>query len=83
MFGLNHRTENNLWVLNRKFKVLAIKPSNWEKPNYPSVKKYYKAMCVLIISLREMGAGIAVSKTYNPSYKHDLAFIVKGFPFAY
>ena len=83
MFGLNHRKENNLWVLNRKFKVLAIKPSNWEKLNYPSVKKYYKAMYILIISLREIGAGIAVSKTYNPSYKHALAFIVKGFPFAY
>ena len=83
MFGLNHRKENNLWVLNRKFKVLAIKPSNWEKPNYPSVKKYYKAMCVLITSLREMRAGITVSKTYNLSYKHALAFIVKGFPFAY
>ena len=83
MFRLNHRKENNLWVLNRKFKVLAIKTSNWEKLNYPSVNKYYKAMCVLIISLREMRAGIAVSKTYNPSYKHALAFIIKGFPFAY
>ena len=83
MFRLNRRKGNNLWVLNRKFKVLAIKPSNWEKLKYPSVKKYYKAICVLIISLREMGAGIPVSKTYNPSYKHALAFIVKGFPFAY
>jgi hypothetical protein len=83
MFGLNHRKENNLWLLNRKFKVLAIKPRNWVKLNYPSVKKYYNAMCVLIISLRELRAVIAVSKTYNPSYKHDLAFIVKGFPFAY
>ena len=83
MFGLNRRKENNLWLLNRKFKVLAIKPSNWEKPNYPSVKKYYKAMCVLITSLRELRSGIAVCKAYNPSYKHALAFIVKGFPFAY
>ena len=39
MFGLNRRKGNNLWVLNRKFKVLAIKPSNWEDLNYPSVKK--------------------------------------------
>ena len=83
MFGLNRRKENNLWVLNRKFKVLVIKPSNWEKLNYPSVRKYYNAMCVLMISLREIGDGITVSKTYNPSYKHALAFIVKGFPFAY
>ena len=37
----------------------------------------------MIISPREMGAGIGVSKTYNPSYKHALAFIVKGFPFTY
>lgn len=83
MFGLNRRKGNNLWVLNRKFKVLAIKPSNWEKLNYPSVKKYYKAMCVLIISLREIGGGITVSKTYSQSYKHALAFITKRFPIAY
>ena len=83
MFGLNCSKENNLWVLNRKSKVLAIKQSTWEKLNYPSVKKYYKAMCVLIISLREIGGGITVSKTHNSSYKHALAFIVKGFPFAY
>ena len=55
MFRLNRRKGNNLWVLNRKFKILALKPSNWEKLNYPSVKKYYKAMYILIISLREMG----------------------------
>ena len=83
MFDLNRRKGNNLWVLNRKFKVLAIKPSNWEKHNYPSVKKYYKAVYILIISLIEMGAGIAVSKTCNPSYKDALTFILKGFPFAY
>ena len=42
MFGLNHRKENNLWLLNRKFKVLAIKPRNWVKLNYPSVKSIIK-----------------------------------------
>ena len=40
-------------------------------------------MCISIISLREMKAGSAASKIYNPSYKRALAFIVKGFPFAY